>query len=381
LKEKKTLKNQSGIFRKSKRISKAATGIRNRAKEKEFQETRGTEEIEIRTDPNNLEMTKLKKIGVLTSGGDAPGMNACIRAVVRTGLHHGLEVYGIKAGYNGLINDEFLSLKSHDVSNIIQRGGTILKTARSKEFMTSDGRKQAFHNIQKHELDGLVVIGGNGTFTGADIFIREFDFPIMGAPGTIDNDLYGTDNTIGYDTALNTVMEAVDKIRDTADSHNRLFFIEVMGRDAGFIALRSGIAGGAEDILIPETVTHIDELVENLDNSFRHNKKSGIIIVAEGDDAGGAFEVAAKVKERYNHYDTRVTVLGHIQRGGSPSSADRILASALGYASVNALVKGRKGEMVGIVNKQIAYTPFEKAIKHNKEIRKDLLEMARILLS
>jgi 6-phosphofructokinase 1 len=326
-------------------------------------------------------MTTLKKIGVLTSGGDAPGMNACIRAVVRTGLHHGLEVFGIRAGYNGLIHDDFINLKSHDVSNIIQRGGTILKTARSKEFMTTEGRNQAFQNLKKHELDGLVVIGGNGTFTGADIFIREFDFPIMGAPGTIDNDLFGTDNTIGYDTALNTVMEAVDKIRDTADSHNRLFFIEVMGRDAGFIALRSGIAGGAEDILIPETVTYIDELVETLEKGFLRNKKSGIIIVAEGDDAGGAFEVAAKVKEKYDHFDTRVTVLGHIQRGGSPSSADRILASALGYAAVNGLIEGRRGEMVGVVNKQIAYTPFEKAIKHNKKIRTDLLDMARILSS
>lgn len=324
-------------------------------------------------------MAVLKKIGVLTSGGDSPGMNACIRAVVRTGTYHGLEVYGIRSGYNGLINDDFVKLNSHEVSNIIQRGGTMLKTARSKEFITKSGREKAYKNLKKHGLDGLIVVGGNGTFTGADIFIREFGFPIMGAPGTIDNDLYGTDATIGYDTALNTVMEAVDKIRDTATSHDRLFFIEVMGRDAGFIALRAGIAGGAEDILIPETATHIDELIDVLDKGFRKNKKSSIIIVSEGDDAGGAFEVAAKVKEKYDHYDTRVTVLGHIQRGGSPTSYDRILASTLGYACVNALLEGRRGEMAGIINKEIVFTPFEKSIKHNKDIRHDLLEMARIL--
>jgi len=326
-------------------------------------------------------MKEIKKIGVLTSGGDSPGMNACIRAVVRTGIYNGLEVYGIMRGYNGLINDEFLPLENHSVSNIIQRGGTILKTARSMEFMEYEGRKKAYGNLKKHGLDGLVVIGGNGTFTGADLFIHEFDFPIMGTPGTIDNDLYGTDMTIGYDTALNTVMEAVDKIRDTADSHNRLFFIEVMGRDAGFIALRSGIAGGAEDILIPETVTCIDDLIEMLETGFRKNKQSGIIIVAEGDDLGGAFEVAKKVKERLPHYDTRVTILGHIQRGGSPSSYDRILASTVGYMAVNALLAGRRGEMVGMVNKEVVYTPFEKAIKHHKEINNEMLKMARVLSS
>jgi 6-phosphofructokinase 1 len=236
-------------------------------------------------------------------------------------------------------------------------------------------------NLKKQNLDGMIVIGGNGTFTGAGVFIKEFDFPIMGTPGTIDNDLYGTDMTIGYDTALNTVMDAVDKIRDTADSHSRLFFIEVMGRDAGFIALRSGIAGGAEDILVPETVTYIDELIETLETGFRKNKRSGVIIVAEGNDAGGAFEVARKVKEKYSHYDTRVTVLGHIQRGGSPSSFDRILASTLGYEAVNALISGRRGEMVGIINRQVVFTPFEKSVKHHKEINRDLLEMARILSS
>ena len=326
-------------------------------------------------------MKKIKKIGVLTSGGDAPGMNAAIRAVVRTGLYNGLEVFGIMDGYNGLINDEFIKMESGSVSNIIQRGGTILKTARSEEFMEKEGRQKAFNNLKKHDIDAMVVIGGNGTFTGAGIFINEFDFPIMGAPGTIDNDLYGTDMTIGYDTAVNTVVQAVDKIRDTATSHNRLFFVEVMGRDAGFIALRSGIAGGAEDILVPETITYIDELIEILEKGFRKNKMSGIIIVAEGDDAGGAFEVARKVKERYNHYDTRVTILGHIQRGGSPSAIDRIVASTMGHYAVNALLEGRRGEMVGIINNNIAYTPFDKAIKYNKGIKRDLLKMARILAS
>jgi len=326
-------------------------------------------------------MNTLKKIGVLTSGGDSPGMNACIRAVVRTGIYHDLEVYGIRNGYDGMIKGDLKKMENHSVSNIIQRGGTILKTARSKEFRTSEGRKKAYENLKKHNLDGLVVIGGNGTFTGADIFIKEFDFPIMGTPGTIDNDLFGTDMTIGYDTALNTVMQAVDKIRDTADSHSRLFFIEVMGRDAGFIALRSGIAGGAEDILVPETVTYIDELVEILEKGFRKNKKSGVIIVAEGDDAGGAFDVARKVKEKCSGYDTRVTILGHIQRGGSPTSFDRILASTMGYGAVKALLDGRRGEMVGVIHRELAYTPFEKAIKHHKEIKRELLEMARILSS
>ena len=324
-------------------------------------------------------MKTIKRIGVLTSGGDSPGMNACIRAVVRTGIYHGLKVFGIESGYNGMINGDIVPLVSSSVSNIIQRGGTILKSARSKDFMTKESRQKAYDSMQKHKIDALVVIGGNGTFTGANVFMSEFDFPIIGAPGTIDNDLYGTDMTIGFDTALNTVMSAVDKIRDTADSHNRLFFIEVMGRDAGFIALRSGIAGGAEDILVPETVTYIDELIETLEKGFRKNKRSGIIIVAEGDDAGGAFEIARKVKEKYGHYDTRVTVLGHIQRGGSPTSFDRILASTMGYEAVNALMVGRRGEMIGIINKDVVYIPFEKAIKQHKMVRGEMLKMAKIL--
>lgn len=323
----------------------------------------------------------MKRIAVLTSGGDAPGMNACIRAVVRTGLFLDMEVFGILNGYNGMIHDDFIAMHSDSVSNIIQRGGTILRTARSMEFFEKEGREKAYVNLLKHDINGLVVIGGNGTFTGARIFMEEHGIPMVGIPGTIDNDLYGTDYTIGYDTAVNTVMEAVDKIRDTADSHSRLFFVEVMGRDAGFIALRSGIACGAEDILVPETETSIDELIEILDEGFRKNKRSGIIIVAEGDDAGGAMEVAAKVKEKYHHYDTRVTILGHIQRGGSPTANDRILAGTLGHHAVSALAEGKKGVMVGIRNNQVAYTPFGKSIKHHKGIRRDLLKMARILSS
>lgn len=324
-------------------------------------------------------MKAIKKIGVLTSGGDAPGMNACVRAVVRTCMYHKVKTYGIMSGYSGLINGEVVPMDSKSVANIIQRGGTILKSSRSKEFMTKEGREKAYKTLQKHKIDAMIVIGGNGTFTGADVFMNEFNLPIIGAPGTIDNDLYGTDMTIGFDTALNTVMEAVDKIRDTADSHNRLFFIEVMGRDAGFIALRSGIAGGAKEILIPETVTYIDELCEILENSIKSKKQSGIIIVAEGDDAGGAIEVAHKMKDKFPNIDTRVTILGHIQRGGAPSSFDRILASTMGYEAVNAIMAGRRGEMIGIINKDIVYIPFEKAIKQHKMVRGEMLKMVKIL--
>ena len=324
-------------------------------------------------------MKTLKRIGVLTSGGDAPGMNACIRAVVRTGMYHGLKTYGIMSGYQGLIEGDIHPMVSKSVANIIQRGGTILKSARSKDFMTAEGRAKAYENLKKHKIDALIVIGGNGTFTGADVFMSEYNFPIIGAPGTIDNDLYGTDMTIGFDTALNTVMEAVDKIRDTADSHNRLFFVEVMGRDAGFIALRSGIAGGAKEILIPETVTYIDELCEILENSIKSKKQSGIILVAEGDDAGGAIDVARKMQEKFPNIDSRVTILGHIQRGGAPSSFDRILASTMGYEAVNALTVGRRGEMIGIINKDVVYIPFEKAIKQHKMVRANMLKMVKIL--
>ena len=321
----------------------------------------------------------MKKIGVFTSGGDAPGMNAAVRAVVRTCIYNNIEAYGIYEGYKGLIEGNIKQLTSKDVSNIIQRGGTILKSARCKEFHTKEGRQQAFDNIKKFSLDGIVAIGGDGTFTGAAIFNKEFNIPFIGIPGTIDNDLFGTDNTIGYDTALNTVVEAVDKIRDTANSHNRLFLIEVMGRDAGFLALRSGIGVGAEAILIPETQTYINELVKKLDDDTKNHKESMIVIVAEGDDAGGAYEVAKKIKEHCPNYDSRVTVLGHIQRGGSPSVADRVLASQLGNAAVNSLINNKTNVMVGIINKEVAFTPFQKAIKHNQKLNTDLLGLAEVL--
>ncbi len=324
-------------------------------------------------------MIKIKKIGVLTSGGDAPGMNAAIRAVVRTGINNDIEVTGIISGYKGLIDGDFRQMDTTSVSNIIQRGGTILKTARSKKFKTKEGMEIAFQNLKKQSIDALIVIGGDGTFTGAYEFDNFYDFPIIGLPGTIDNDLYGTDFTIGYDTAINTVVDAADKIRDTAYSHDRLFIIEVMGRDAGFIALRAGIAAGAEDILIPETKTHIEDLLHKLEYDWRKNKTSGIIIVSEGDDSGGAFEVVKKINEKFDYFKTRVTILGHIQRGGSPSCMDRVLASTLGYEAVKALLKGKRGVMAGKIHKDIVFTPFEKAIKHNQEINKSLLEMARVL--
>ncbi len=322
---------------------------------------------------------RLKKIGVFTSGGDAPGMNAAIRAVVRTAITYGAEVYGILRGYDGMIYDDFIELKSQNVSNILQRGGTILKSARSMEFKTIEGRKKAFENIQKHGIEALVAIGGDGTFTGAQIFSQEFNIPIIGVPGTIDNDLYGSDSTIGYDTAMNTVVEAVDRLKDTADSHNRLFFVEVMGRDAGFIALNTGIATGAEGILIPEVDTTVNDLKITLKTNMKKGKTSGIIIVAEGDQSGGAYEMARKVKEIDNTYNTRVTVLGHVQRGGAPTLADRILASKLGFYAVEGLFLGKTNYMVGIQNNEVVYVPLEKAIKNNSEIDPDMLRMARIL--
>ena len=321
----------------------------------------------------------MKKIAVFTSGGDAPGMNACIRAVVRTAVYNQLEVLGIVRGYKGMINGDFIPLHSSSVSNIIQRGGTILKSARSERFITKEGRVLAAENLRKAGVEGIVAIGGDGTFTGAKVFFEEHGIPVIGVPGTIDNDLYGTDYTIGYDSAVNTVVEAVDKIRDTADAHDRLFFVEVMGKDAGFIALRSGISVGAEAILVPETETYVDRLIEKLQKGWERKKSSSIIIVAEGDDAGGAYKVAEKVKEKFKHYETKVTVLGHIQRGGSPTAADRVLASQLGYASVYALMQGRVNEMVGVVNRKLTFTPFEKAIKHHHQINRELLNLAEIL--
>ena len=324
-------------------------------------------------------MPQITKIGIMTSGGDSPGMNAAIRAVVRTAIYCGVDVFGICRGYDGMIDGQVEQMFSHSVSNIIQRGGTILKTARSERFMDYKGRLQAYENLRKHGIEALVAIGGNGTFTGASIFDKEFNFPIIGLPGTIDNDLYGTDATIGYDTAINTVVEAADKIRDTATSHERLFFIEVMGRDAGFIALRSGIACGAEFILVPETTTYIDNLARLLKHDWRRSKTSGIVIVAEGDDMGGAYQVAAKVKEKLPEIEARVTILGHIQRGGAPSAFDRVLASTLGHHAVKGLLEGERGVMTGIINKDVVYTPFDKAIKHHKDINRELLEMSRIL--
>src|SRR5690554_1032084 len=321
----------------------------------------------------------MKKIAVFTSGGDAPGMNACIRSVVRTAIYNKLEVVGIIRGYEGMINGDFLPMQSSSVSNIIQRGGTILKSVRSKQFMTKEGRAKAAENLKNEGIEGIVAIGGDGTFTGAKIFFEEHGIPTIGVPGTIDNDLYGTDYTIGYDTAVNTVVEAVDKIRDTADAHDRLFFVEVMGRDAGFIALRSGISVGAEAVLIPETETYVDRLIEKLQKGWERQKSSSIIIVAEGDDAGGAYEVAEKVKAKFKHYETKVTVLGHLQRGGSPSAADRVLASQMGNAAVSALIEGRKNEMVGIVNRKVVFTPFENAIKHHQKINQELLKLADVL--
>jgi 6-phosphofructokinase 1 len=323
----------------------------------------------------------MKNIAVFTSGGDSPGMNACIRAIVRAGIYHGLKVYGIRRGYEGMIDGDIIEMNSESVSNIIQRGGTILKSARSERFRTSEGRKKAFDNLKKNNIDAIVAIGGDGTFSGALQFDKEFSFPIIGIPGTIDNDLYGTDYTLGYDTAINTALDAIDRIRDTADSHNRLFFIEVMGRDAGFIALLSGIAGGAEAILVPETKTNIDQLMTTLEKGWKRNKSSMIVVVAEGDEQGGAFEVAKKVKDKFDHYDIRVSILGHIQRGGKPTCMDRVLASRLGVASVEALMQGRKNEMIGLINNKIAFTSFEKSIKHHLDIDPMLLNLVEILSS
>jgi 6-phosphofructokinase 1 len=323
-------------------------------------------------------MSKISKLGILTSGGDSPGMNACIRAVVRTAIYHNIEVRGIMHGYDGLIDGDFISMDAKSVSNIIQRGGTILKTARSPRFMTKEGMDRAYRQLVIEEIDALIVIGGNGTFKGADEFGKTYNFPIVGIAGTIDNDLFGTDFTIGYDTALNTVIDAVDKIRETAESHERIFIVEVMGKDAGLIALRSGIGSGAEAILIPESKNDLSNLINRLDKG-RKNKASKIIIVAEGDDSGGAYKVADAIKEKYDNFDIRVTVLGHIQRGGTPSCSDRVLASRLGFAAVEALKEQKKNCMIGIINREIAYTPFEKAVKHIEELNQNLLRMVEIL--
>ncbi|MFK7755975.1 MAG: 6-phosphofructokinase [Flavobacteriales bacterium] len=321
----------------------------------------------------------MKKIAVLTSGGDSPGMNAAIRGVVRTCVFNEVECVGVFQGYDGLISGDFKKLHVRSVSKILARGGTILKSSRSKGFRTTEGRKEAYDALQREKIDGLIVIGGNGTFTGAHMFNEEFDFPVIGIPGTIDNDLFGTDNTIGYDTAVNSVVEAVDKIRDTANSHNRLFFVEVMGRDAGFIALRAGLATGAIAVMLPEEEQSIDALISVLEKGAESKKTSSIVIVAEGDANGGAFEIAKKVKAKYSGYDTKVAVLGHIQRGGSPSAWDRVLASRLGVAAVEGLIKGKTDVMAGLINDIETFVPLQDAITKKKHLNKEELRMSKIL--
>jgi 6-phosphofructokinase 1 len=324
---------------------------------------------------------KVTKIGVMTSGGDSPGMNACIRAVVRTGLYHKMEVFGIMRGFAGMIEDDFQPMNSRSVANIIQRGGTILKTARSKEFMTEAGRRKAYENLRKRGIDGLVIIGGDGSFNGAQTFSSEFDIPCIGIPGTIDKDIAGSDFTIGFDTAVNTAVQAIDKIRDTADAHDRLFIIEVMGRDAGYIALHSGISCGAEHILIPERKTDMEALLRSLQEKEKRQKLVNLVVVAEGDDFGGGDQVARVIRERLPNVDVRVAILGHIQRGGSPTCIDRVIASRMGYAAVECLIEGRNNVMVGIVNNRMHYTPLDKAVKATQKISEEWLRIGKILAS
>lgn len=322
---------------------------------------------------------KVTKIGVLTSGGDSPGMNAAVRAVVRTGLYHNCEMFGILRGYSGMYEDEIIPMDGRSVANIIQRGGTILKTSRCKEFMTAEGRAIAYQNLQKRGINGLVVIGGDGSFKGAQIFSNEYDIPCIGLPGTIDKDIAGTDFTIGFDTAVNTAVEAIDKIRDTADAHDRLFIVEVMGRDAGYIALHSGIATGAENILIPESKTNIDDLVHTLTEKSKRKKLVNLIVVAEGDEYGGAEKVSQVIKEQMPTADVRVCILGHIQRGGAPTCLDRLIASRMGYSAVGCLLNGTHNVMVGIVNNHMHYTPLDHAVKEKQTIDPEWLKIVKIL--
>lgn len=324
---------------------------------------------------------QITKVAVLTSGGDSPGMNAAIRAVVRTGIYYGMEVYGIVRGYSGMVEDDIFQMDSRSVANIIQRGGTILKSARCKDFFTYEGRCKAVDNLKKRGINGLVVIGGDGSFTGALKLSQEFDLAVVGLPGTIDKDLYGTDYTIGFDTAVNTAIDAIDKIRDTADAHDRLFIVEVMGRHAGYIALHSGIATGAENILIPEAETNIEEVIESLTEKEKRRKLVNLIVVAEGDEFGGAAQVAKVVKERLPDMDTRVSILGHMQRGGSPSALDRLIASRMGYHAIESLMEGRYNVMVGVVNNEMAYTPLEIAIREKQQVSPDWLRLVKILNS
>jgi len=324
---------------------------------------------------------KINNIAVLTSGGDSPGMNAAVRAVVRTGLYHGLGVYGVMRGYAGMIDDDIKEMDGRSVANIIQRGGTVLKTARSKEFMEFAGREKAYYNLKKRNINGLVVIGGDGSFKGAQKFSNEFDIPCIGLPGTIDKDIAGSDTTIGFDTAVNTAVQAIDKIRDTMDAHDRLFIVEVMGRDAGYIALHSGIATGAENILIPETKTDMEAIITSLTEKEKRKKLVNLIVVAEGDDFGGAEQVAKIVRERLPSADVRVCVLGHIQRGGSPTCSDRLVASHMGYYAVESLLIGRNNVMVGVINNKIHYTPLDKAVKEKQKIGQEWMKIVKILAS
>ncbi len=324
---------------------------------------------------------KITKIGILSSGGDSPGMNAAIRAVVRTGIYHGLEVYGIMRGYSGMVEDDIIKMESRSVANIIQRGGTILKTARCKEFFQPEGRKRAYENLKKRGIDALVILGGDGSFRGAQIFSNEYDIPCIGLPGTIDKDIAGTDFTIGFDTAVNTAVEAIDKIRDTADAHDRLFVIEVMGRDAGYIALHSGIATGAENILIPEKKTIMLDILASLAEKEKRKKLVNLIVVAEGDEFGGANEVARIIKEKMPNQEVRVAILGHIQRGGSPTCMDRLLASRMGYHAVECLIEGRHNVFVGIVNNKMHYIPLNEAVKKKQSISHEWMKIVKILSS
>lgn len=324
---------------------------------------------------------KIKKIGILCSGGDSPGMNAAIRAVVRTAIYNNFQVFAIMRGYTGMIENDIVELNSRSVANIIQRGGTILKTARSKDFLTKAGRKIAYENLKKHGIDSLIILGGDGSFRGAEAFSREFDIPCIGLPGTIDKDIAGTDFTIGFDTAVNTAVQCIDKIRDTMESHDRLFIIEVMGRDAGYIALHSGIATGAENILIPEAKTNIDDVVKSLLEKEKRKKLVNLIVVAEGDDFGGALEVEKYILKKMPTAEVRVCILGHIQRGGSPTCLDRLIASRMGYHAVECLMKGPHNVFVGIMNNKMNYIPLKDAVKNKQKIDKDWLKIVKILSS
>lgn len=328
------------------------------------------------------EIKKVRRIAVFTSGGDAPGMNAAVRAVVRTASFHDLHVYGINRGYEGMVHggSKYVKrLEPRDVGNIIQRGGTILKTARCEPFRTKEGRESAYETLKANKIDACIAIGGDGTFTGAKVFSEEYDIPFIGVPGTIDNDLYGTDYSIGFDTAVNTAMEAVDKIRDTADSHNRLFFVEVMGRNSGCIALYTGIGSGSSNILLPEKDCTLEEIISQLRLDAKREKMFSIVIVAEGNKSGGASKIVKQLRERFDHYETKETIIGHMQRGGSPTAMDRVLASRLGFGAVEAVLAGQRNVMVGVINNKIAYTSFDDAISKEKPLDSQLMRMAAIL--